>query len=169
MLGENLLKDNGDYTEVLGFKLLNFGKLKEKLDPLTEVTNFRAFSPRWILPTKFRNITNPARNTSSILIVLDSRREVDKKLAEYFSTEILGENEVMITQQALMHLDVNKTRKEQIEMFIDIGQMINMFSGGFGGGMDGDSKSGSADDKTSGLNTTSIDEAVNQQLNNQVG
>jgi len=46
-------------------------------------------------------------------------------------------------------------------MFIDIGQMINMFSGGFGGGMDGDSKSGSADDKTSGLNTTSIDEAVN--------
>lgn len=29
MIGENLMKDNGDFTEVLGFKLLNFGKLKE--------------------------------------------------------------------------------------------------------------------------------------------
>lgn len=98
MIGDSLLKDNGDTTDVLGFKLLNFGKLKEKLDPLTEVTNFRAFSPRWILPTKFRNATNPALNTSSILLVIDSAREVDRKLAEYFSTEIIGENEIMITQ-----------------------------------------------------------------------
>lgn len=85
MVGENLVKDNGDYTEVLGLKLLNFGKLKEKLDPLTNYTDFRAFTPRWIFPTRFRNATNPARNTSSILIVIDSAREVDNRLGEYFS------------------------------------------------------------------------------------
>lgn len=128
------------------------------MDPLTEYTDFRAFSPRWILPTKFRNVTNPARNTSSILIVLDSAREVDRKLAEYFSQEIIGMNEVMITEQALLHLDVNKTRKEQIEMFIDIGAMIDMFAPMSGGG--GDAKSGGSSG-SSGLNSTSIDQAVN--------
>lgn len=98
LFGENLLKDHGDYTEVLGFKLLNFANLKEKLDPLANTTDFRAFTPRWMLPARFRNATNPARNTSTILIVLDSAREVDSRLGEYFSQEIIGENEVMITQ-----------------------------------------------------------------------
>lgn len=115
------MKDYGDYAEVLGLKLLNFAKLKDKLEPLTNTTGFRAFTPRWILPTRFRNSSNPARNTSSILIVIDSAREVDYRLGEYFSREIIGEDEVMITEQALMHLDVEKHRKEKIEMFFDIG------------------------------------------------
>lgn len=67
-------------------------------------------------------------------------------------------NEVMITEQALLHLDVNKTRKEQIEMFIDIGAMIDMFAPMSGGG--GDAKSGGSSG-SSGLNSTSIDQAVN--------
>ena len=97
MISENIVKDNGDYTEIAGFKLLYFKILKEKLDPLTENTNFRAFTPRGILPTKFRNVSNSARNTSSIMIVIDSALEADRHLAEYFSKEIIGENEVMIT------------------------------------------------------------------------
>lgn len=95
---------------------------------MTNVTDFRSFTPRWILPTKFRNSTNPERNTSSILIILDSAREVDNRIAEYFSKEIIGDSEVMITEQALMHLDINKNRKEKIEMFFDITEMINMFT-----------------------------------------
>lgn len=159
MLGDNLIKDNGDNLEVLGFKLLNFEKLKEQLDPMTNNTDFRAFAPRWILPTKFRNSTNPARNTSSILIIIDSAREVDNRLAEYFSKEIIGDNELMITEQALMHLDVKKNRKEKIEMFFDISEMISMFtsmSGGGGGGFGLDSET---------PNATNLEQTVNSQLN----
>lgn len=123
----SLVKDNGDHSEIAGFKLLNFAKLREQLDPLSNHTSFKGFTPRWILPTRFRNSTNSARNTSCILIVLDSRREIDYKIGEYFSQEVLGENEIMITDQALIHLDVNKDRKEQIEMYFDIGAMLQMF------------------------------------------
>lgn len=58
------------------------------------------------------------------MIVLDSRREIDYKIGQYFSQEVIGENEIMITDQALIHLDVQKDKKEQIEMFFDIGAML---------------------------------------------
>jgi len=45
-------------------------------------------------------------------MVLDSAREIDNKLAEHFSREFIGENEIMISQQALYHLDIDKNRKE---------------------------------------------------------
>jgi hypothetical protein len=46
---------------------------------------FLGFSPRWVLPTKLRNISNPNLNTSALMVILDSAREVDLGIAKYFS------------------------------------------------------------------------------------
>jgi len=43
---------------------------------------------------------------------LDSQREIDAGIGKYFSQEPLGENEVMISNNALRNLRVSKDRKE---------------------------------------------------------
>jgi hypothetical protein len=57
--------------------LLKYDTYKEKLNKLRENGNFLGFAPRWQLPTKIRNISDPATNTSNILIIHDSAAEAD--------------------------------------------------------------------------------------------
>ena len=83
-------------------------------------TIFKGFAPRWILPMMLRNVTNPARNTSCILMIIDSEREVDLDFGTGFSTEIIGDSEMMISAPARRHLDVSDFRKEQLELYFDI-------------------------------------------------
>ena len=64
---------------------------------LAEGGDFVGFAPRWQLPTKIRNISNPATNTSNILIIIDSAAEADQGLAPYFDGEVLGDSEIMIS------------------------------------------------------------------------
>ena len=49
----------------------NLNKLAE-----SKTTLWKGFSPRWTLPTKLRNPARPTRNTSTILMIIDTRREV---------------------------------------------------------------------------------------------
>ena len=67
-----------------------------------------------------RNATNPARNTSCILMIIDSEREVELDFGTGFSTEIIGDSEMMISAPARRHLDVTDYRKEQLELYFDI-------------------------------------------------
>jgi hypothetical protein len=74
-----------DYTSVVGLNLINFRKLKAELDPLNGGDTIKGFTPRWLLPSKLRNITNTNRNTSCIMIIIDSKREVDLGMIPPFS------------------------------------------------------------------------------------
>ena len=67
-----------------------------------------------------RNVTNPARNTSVILMIIDSEREVNLDFGTGFSTAIIGDSEMMISGPARRHLDVSDYRKEQLELYFDI-------------------------------------------------
>lgn len=122
------MQTDADYTNVVGFDLINFRKLSEKLDPLNERNMIKGFSPRWILPSKLRNITNTDRNTSCIMIIVDSKREVDLGLIEPFSQEIIGDSEVMISETARKFLGVSSNRKEKVELVFDFGQLISTFA-----------------------------------------
>jgi hypothetical protein len=122
---------------------LNFDVLKKKLDTLDADGDFKGFSPRWMLPTRLRNITNPEIYTSNLLIIIDSAREADRGLGEHFSTEIIGDNEIMVSSYALRHLNVTSNRKEKVELYFDIIGLLNLFasssgqsSGGSNGGLD---------------------------------
>jgi len=64
---------------------LKFKAFSEKLDPLNGKGMFLGFSPRWVLPTKLRNISYPNLNTSALMVILDSAREVDLGIGKYFS------------------------------------------------------------------------------------
>lgn len=101
---DSSFKNNGDHAEIFGFNLLKFDEFAKKLDPMIGQGLFKGFSPRWIFPTRLRNIHEPALNTSSILIVLDSAREVELDLVPFFGKEILGDSEIMISDSASRHL-----------------------------------------------------------------
>lgn len=94
--------DQGDYADILGLSLIKFDTLKEKLDPLNSEENsiFKGFSPRWTLPTRLISETNNQKNTSCILLMIDSAREVDLGLIDEFSQEILGRNEMLLSESA---------------------------------------------------------------------
>ena len=64
-----------------------------------------------MLPTKLRNTINPALNTSCILLIIDSAREVDLDLIPFFGKEILGDSEILISNNTAKHLDVAYNRK----------------------------------------------------------
>lgn len=84
---------------------------------LQNMKGFDGFSPRWTLITRLRNMTNPLLNSSSLLLVIDSKREVDIGLGRYFSQTILGENDIMVSNTALRYLGISPENKEQIELF----------------------------------------------------
>ena len=60
---------------------------------------------------KLRNATDSDRNTSCILIIVDSEREINYGFANGFSDEILGDSEIMLSDSARRHLNVTDYRK----------------------------------------------------------
>ena len=122
------LADQGDHAEIFGFSLLKYDTYKEKLQKLRENGNFLGFAPRWQLPTKIRNISDPATNTSNILIIHDSAAEADQGLAPYFSGEVLGDSEIIISSYALRHLGVPADRKHKVEIYFDILGLLDLFA-----------------------------------------
>ena len=65
-------EDELDHVEYLGFSLMVFDVYKKKLDPINKQGTWNGFSPRWILPAMLRNPSDPERNTSAIILVIDS-------------------------------------------------------------------------------------------------
>jgi hypothetical protein len=127
-LADSSFKDNGDHSEIFGFQLLKFDEFAKRLDPLNGKGTFKGFSPRWMFPTKLRNVNDAEISTSSILIVLDSAREVELDLVPYFGKQILGDSEIMISETAARHLQVTNDHKEKIEVFFDVISLFNLFS-----------------------------------------
>ena len=80
------------------------------------------------MPTKIRNISNPATNTSNILIIIDSAREIDNRIGQHFSTEVIGDSEIIVSAYALRHLDVKPDRKHKVELYFDIISLMNLFT-----------------------------------------
>lgn len=125
---QGAVKDNGDHAEILGFNLLNFGNMAEQLDALSEGDLFKGFSPRWTLPMKLRNPEEVNRNTSCMVIIIDSAREADLDLVPHFSKEIIGDSEIIVAQSALKHLGLQADRKEKAEVYLDLLATAKMFS-----------------------------------------
>lgn len=112
----------------MGIDILKFGTLKERLDPLSEGSIFKGFAPRWTLPTLLRNVTDPSRNSSCFLIIVDSAREADLGLIPPFSQEILGDNEMMLSETAMRFLGLNDGRKEKVELLFDVESIVKTYS-----------------------------------------
>ena len=85
--------------------LLAFDVFKEKLDPLTENSRWSGFSPRWTLPAKLRNINNPDKNNTAVLIILDSAREVELGVAPFFPKTTIGKDEMITSRTAMKDLN----------------------------------------------------------------
>ena len=82
--------------------------INEKLEAqLTPDTLFKGFSPRWTLPVKVRNITDPSLHTSIMLLIIDSNREADLKFGAGFTDERMGDSEVMLSTNTMNYLNVS--------------------------------------------------------------
>ena len=47
-------------------------------------------------------------------MIIDSKREVDIGLGRYFSQTVLGDGDIMVSNAALRHLQINPKKKEEI-------------------------------------------------------
>jgi len=56
------------------------------------------------LPISLRNISNSSLNSSCIMIILDSEREIDVGIGKSFSQQVLGDSEIIVSGSALRHL-----------------------------------------------------------------
>lgn len=63
-----------DKIDLVGLPILNYTHINKDL---SQLDGFYGFSPRWTLICKLRNITNPSLNTSAILLVIDSKKEIE--------------------------------------------------------------------------------------------
>jgi hypothetical protein len=106
-----LFDDEPDHISVGGLSFLNFDYFNRKLSNLT---GFEGFTPRHTLITRLRNVRNPLFNTSSLFLIVDSKREVDIGLGRYFSQTVLGDSDIIVSNAALRHLQINPNKKEQI-------------------------------------------------------
>ena len=48
-----------------------------------------------MLPTRIRNPEKPELKSGALLIIADTRKEIELGLSPYFSQQMLGKNEVM--------------------------------------------------------------------------
>lgn len=77
--------DDVDHFEVPGvIDLLKFKHFKRVLDPLNG-GDFRGFTPRWTYPAKIRNPHDHSRASAVLVVVHDSKREVDLDMQPHFS------------------------------------------------------------------------------------
>ncbi len=53
-------------------------------------------------------------------MIIDSKREVDIGLGRYFSQTVLGEGDIMVSNAALRHMQINPKKKENIELHFSI-------------------------------------------------
>ena len=60
-------------------------------------------------------------------MILDSSREADLQIAKHFSQDVIGESDIMVSQQILDYLDIKAEKKEKIEMYFDILSMMKNF------------------------------------------
>ena len=71
--------------QIFGFNLLKFKPFIDKLDKLNGKGAFKGFTPRWILPVTIRNNTDSYYNTSALMVIIDSARELDLGFINFFS------------------------------------------------------------------------------------
>ena len=64
------------------------------------------------MPVSLRNVTDPARNISAFVLIIDSEREAARRMAEHFSDEVIGRSEALVSKKALEHIGVADDKKE---------------------------------------------------------
>jgi hypothetical protein len=81
----SLADDDVDHFDFFGVHLLKFDHFERVLKPLNGGGEFKGFTPRWTLPARLRNPINKARASSALMVIVDSKREVDLNMAPHFS------------------------------------------------------------------------------------
>jgi hypothetical protein len=127
MRGASVSVDQTDHLEVLGYSLLNFAVFEEKLQPLVG-TEFRGFTPRWMVPAKIRNPQKPELTTGCLLIIADTRREAELGLIPGFSQQMMSRNDVMVSRNQLSFLGLSALRKDDIEVYFDVAALVEQFN-----------------------------------------
>lgn len=113
-----LREANTDHASIAGLEVLQFEAYKQQLDSLTATpgSKFKGFSPRWTVPVRLRNSLTGV-NTSCLLIVIDSAREIGKGIGPSFSQRPLRNAEIMVGKHAVDFLKLRSG--EEIEVRVE--------------------------------------------------
>ena len=62
-------------------------------------------------------------------MIIDSEREIDRNLGEYFpANQVIGDSEIIVNDYALTNVGVSADRKEKVEIYLDILNMLDLLS-----------------------------------------
>mmetsp|Transcript_2326 Transcript_2326/g.3977 ORF Transcript_2326/g.3977 Transcript_2326/m.3977 type:complete len:206 (+) Transcript_2326:931-1548(+) len=92
---------------------------KEKTESHAYSLGWNGFSPRWQFPSKLVSAEDPTLKTSTLLMVLDSAREVTIGIGPNFSKTKLDRNEIMVSSSALRFLKTAVGSKVDVTISFD--------------------------------------------------
>jgi len=92
--------------------------------------------PRWVFLGKVSNPNNPTYNTSSAILIIDSRQETEIGLGRGWIHPPLGRDETHISSSVLRALGVEANKGETIILTIDFISVLDS-AGALPGGFDG--------------------------------
>lgn len=94
---EPVIRNTTDHETLFGLEVLNFDSYRAQLDKLIKEQDiWRGFAPRWTIPVSLRNPTTK-KLTSALLMVIDSKREIEQGIGPSFSQRPIGLEEMMVS------------------------------------------------------------------------
>lgn len=86
-------------------------------------------SPRWILPANVQNTKHPSRNTTAMLLIVDTDREEQMGLGRTWSHRPLGHGEAHVRDSILRAIGVRADRGESINIQLSLTGLQAALSG----------------------------------------
>ena len=120
----------------MGFDLLLFNYFKKRLDPLIDLPKeeesapyeyklgWNGFSSRWQVPAKLMNPQVTSIATSTILMVLDTKREADIGMGPNFSKTEVMKDQMMVSESAMRYLGKKVGQKIRLYMQFETPDLI---------------------------------------------
>ena len=111
--------------EAEGIPLIN----ETKIDSETYlVSELEGMGPRWLFIGKLRKPDEPTLNVSSVVLLIDSKKELDIGLGRAFLQVELRKDEAFVTGPTLRYMGITPGVGEEIELHIDLVDLFSNFN-----------------------------------------
>lgn len=105
---------------------INYTYINEKVEGFGK---YKGVAPRWFGVADFINPNKTDKETSGIVMVLDTKKEKDIGLGRDFTKELLGENQAFVIRSALRYLGLEANNQDMIRISIDLRTYFSLFLG----------------------------------------
>lgn len=103
---------------------INYTEMNETIKGFDK---FDGATPRWFGVADFSNPNNININTSGIVMILDTKNEVEIGLGRDFTKELLGAGQAFVIGSALRYLGIKANNQDKIRIGVDLREYLTLF------------------------------------------